>query len=108
MNVKKMFFLKLIGCAFTMLMVHVVAFSLGEDSSSSFAKEEIIWLVACTIGIGIYGIILPCMLITSLQSLQIYFTKAFFSPFGNLGIYFQYLFNALFRSNQVGNYVLDI
>ena len=98
--VKGMFFLKLFGCAFTFFMCVVVILSLREDKSSSFAIEEIVWLVSYTTGIVVIGIILPAMLITSLTSLQNYFEKALMTPFNDLKLLFQES-EFLFRTNKV-------
>ena len=107
-NVKRMFFLKLLGCAFTFFMCVVAVLSLREDSSSSFALEEIVWLISYITGTLVIGIILPGMLITSLTSLQNYFEKALMTPLNNLKILLQDVCNNFTRFNEVQPIVPNI
>ena len=107
-KVKGLFFLKLIGCAFTFSICCAIAISLGEDTSPSFAKEEITFLTVYIIGITTIGIVLPGMLITSIKSLQSYFEKILISTLNVVRISFQILFKGLTRQNRVQTIVPNI
>ena len=89
-------------------MCVVAVLSLREDSSSSFALEEIVWLISYITGTLVIGIILPGMLITSLTSLQNYFEKALMTPLNNLKILLQDVCNNFTRFNEVQPIVPNI